>query len=163
MEAVKQSIMNEMRETVRVSGDGKCLFRNVKKQVNGGKLESSDAYYNSIREETARYAHTHRNALVTEFRELLTAHGGYNFGSYVVGTDKKNAREDQPVFIPKPNLIARALNRILVIYQTNLIGVDFHVTFAPTTVIGLNEAQKHPKIEIFRANDHFASVIRRSE
>jgi len=104
-----------------------------------------------------------QNALITEFRELLTAHGGYNFGSYVVGTDKKNAREDQPVFIPKPNLIARALNRILVIYQTNLIGVDFHVTFAPTTVIGLNEAQKHPKIEIFRANDHFASVIRRSE
>jgi len=43
MEAVKQSIMNEMRETVRVSGDGNCLFRSVKKQVNGGKLESSDA------------------------------------------------------------------------------------------------------------------------
>ena len=193
MEAVKQSIMNEMRETVRVSGDGNCLFRSVKKQVNGGKLESSDAYYNTIREITARYAYTHRNALVTEFRELLTAHGGYNFGSYVVGTDKKNAREDQPVFIPKPendktewdkvikkietpgtwndpdfdvlvpNLIARALNRILVIYQTNLIGVDFHVTFAPTTVNGLKEARKHPKIEIFRANDHFASVIRRSE
>ena len=125
---------------------------------------------------------------------MLTAHGGYNFGSYVVGTDKKNAREDQPVFIPKPendktewdkvikkietpgtwndpdfdvlvpNLIARALNRILVIYQTNLIGVDFRVTFEPITVNGLKEARKHPKkIEIFRANDHFASVIRRSE